>query len=131
VTNPAPTPAAAADDAESTDVRDGIRDRSVREVVERTRDVIRKTRELLDNSRELLHRVRHGHDRRHAAPVAESLSRQGRRVLSEMNPRTGQPPARLAPTSDTNKASTPLNSNQCRRARCLFSPAVTVVDWRS
>jgi hypothetical protein len=47
------------DGQHDTDANDGIRDRSVREVVERTRDVIRKTRELLDNSRELLDRVRH------------------------------------------------------------------------
>lgn len=35
-----------------------IRDRSVREAVERTRDVIRRTREMLAHSRELLERVR-------------------------------------------------------------------------
>lgn len=60
MTDTEPTPATDDPaDAESTDVKDGIRDRSVREVVERTRDVIRKTRELLDNSRDLLDRVRH------------------------------------------------------------------------
>jgi hypothetical protein len=53
---------------ESTDPREGIRDRSVREVVERTRDVIRKTRELLENSRELLDRVRHRNDGADDAP---------------------------------------------------------------
>ncbi len=47
---------------DSTDAKEGIRDRSVREVVERTRDVLRKTRELLENSRELLDRVRHRGD---------------------------------------------------------------------
>lgn len=35
-------------------------DRSVGEVVERTREVIRRTRRLLDSSRELLERVRRG-----------------------------------------------------------------------
>jgi hypothetical protein len=60
VTDAEPTTdiSAADDAAEDTDVKEGIRDRSVREVVERTRDVIRKTRELLENSRELLDRVR-------------------------------------------------------------------------
>jgi hypothetical protein len=63
VTASEPTPAEAGhlpgDDA---DAGSTIRDRSVREVVERTRDVIRKTRELLDNSRDLLDRVRHRDD---------------------------------------------------------------------
>jgi hypothetical protein len=61
VTDAEPAPASLADDSDDDgiDGREGIRDRSVREVVERTRDVIRKTRELLDNSRELLDRVRH------------------------------------------------------------------------
>ena len=36
-----------------------ITDRTVNEVVERTRDVIRKTREMLESSRDLLDRVRH------------------------------------------------------------------------
>jgi hypothetical protein len=45
-------------DDDDIDVKEGIRDRSVREVVERTRDVIRKTRELLESSRDLLDRVR-------------------------------------------------------------------------
>ncbi len=56
-----PTPAAPPvdDGDDSSDAPDGIRDRSVREVVERTRDVIRKTRELLDSSRDLLDRMRH------------------------------------------------------------------------
>ena len=57
--DPVPGPAPEDEPEESTDGKDGIRDRSVREVVERTRDVIRRTRELLDNSRELLDRVRH------------------------------------------------------------------------
>lgn len=52
----APAPPDDGDDA--IDVKEGIRDRSVREVVERTRDVIRKTRELLESSRDLLDRVR-------------------------------------------------------------------------
>jgi hypothetical protein len=39
--------------------RHNITDRTVTEVVERTRDVIRKTREMLESSRELLDRVRH------------------------------------------------------------------------
>lgn len=47
------------DPDESPDPKEGIRDRSVREVAERTRDVIRRTRELLESSRELLDRVRH------------------------------------------------------------------------
>lgn len=57
-------PAYPADPArpENADPGEGIRDRSVREVVERTRDVIRKTRELLDSSRDLLDRVRHRDD---------------------------------------------------------------------
>lgn len=60
-----------ADDLDdSTDPKEGIRDRSVREVVERTRDVIRKTRELLDNSRELLDRVRHRNEGGAAADEA-------------------------------------------------------------
>ena len=56
MTDAEPTPPHADQDDNETD---GIRDRSVREVVERTRDVIRKTRELLENSRDLLERVRH------------------------------------------------------------------------
>lgn len=36
-----------------------ITERTVTEVVERTRDVIRKTREMLESSRDLLDRVRH------------------------------------------------------------------------
>lgn len=39
--------------------RQKITDRTVNEVVERTRDVIRKTREMLESSRDLLERVRH------------------------------------------------------------------------
>lgn len=39
--------------------RQKITDRTVSEVVERTRDVIRKTREMLESSRDLLDRVRH------------------------------------------------------------------------
>lgn len=39
--------------------RPKITDRTVSEVVERTRDVIRKTREMLESSRDLLDRVRH------------------------------------------------------------------------
>jgi hypothetical protein len=39
--------------------RQTITDRTVTEVVERTRDVIRKTREMLESSRDLLERVRH------------------------------------------------------------------------
>lgn len=39
--------------------RHKITDRTVTEVVERTRDVIRKTREMLESSRDLLERVRH------------------------------------------------------------------------
>ena len=51
-----PTPG----DAPGTEpARHNITDRTVTEVVERTRDVIRKTREMLESSRELLDRVRH------------------------------------------------------------------------
>ena len=39
--------------------RQKFTDRTVSEVVERTRDVIRKTREMLESSRDLLDRVRH------------------------------------------------------------------------
>lgn len=54
-----PTAPAPPDDGDDpADATEGIRDRSVREVVERTRDVIRKTRELLESSRDLLDRVR-------------------------------------------------------------------------
>jgi hypothetical protein len=49
-------------DNDAPDGKEGIRDRSVREVVERTRDVLRKTRELLESSRDLLDRVRHRDD---------------------------------------------------------------------
>lgn len=42
--------------------RPNITDRTVTEVVERTRDVIRKTKEMLESSRELLDRVRHRTD---------------------------------------------------------------------
>jgi hypothetical protein len=56
-TTAAVSPASDAD-GNADDPKEGIRDRSVREVVERTRDVIRKTRELLENSRDLLDRVR-------------------------------------------------------------------------
>lgn len=51
-----PTPG---DDAGPEPARQHITDRTVTEVVERTRDVIRKTREMLESSRELLDRVRH------------------------------------------------------------------------
>lgn len=51
-----PTPG----DAPGTEpARPHITDRTVTEVVERTRDVIRKTKEMLESSRELLERVRH------------------------------------------------------------------------
>ncbi|HEX2077265.1 MAG TPA: hypothetical protein VHG08_06135 [Longimicrobium sp.] len=50
--------------------RQHITDRTVTEVVERTRDVIRKTREMLESSRELLDRVRHRDGS--GAPDAES-----------------------------------------------------------
>ena len=46
--------------------RQKITDRTVSEVVERTRDVIRKTREMLESSRDLLDRVRS----REGAPAA-------------------------------------------------------------
>lgn len=46
--------------------RPKITDRTVSEVVERTRDVIRKTREMLESSRDLLDRVRS----RDATPAA-------------------------------------------------------------
>jgi hypothetical protein len=55
VTDADPTPDAPADEHE----RPRITDRTVSEVVERTRDVIRKTREMLESSRDLLDRVRH------------------------------------------------------------------------
>lgn len=74
---PGAPPADPADD--STDVKEGIRDRSVREVVERTRDVIRKTRELLDNSRELLDRVRH----RDGAPAPDEPDEPGEHDADE------------------------------------------------
>ena len=48
--------------------RQTITDRTVSEVVERTRDVIRKTREMLESSRDLLERVRH----RDGAPASEA-----------------------------------------------------------
>ncbi|WP_420125578.1 hypothetical protein [Longimicrobium sp.] len=51
-----PTPDAPAAEEHS---RPRITDRTVSEVVERTRDVIRKTREMLESSRDLLDRVRH------------------------------------------------------------------------
>lgn len=50
-----PTPGTAAEEPS----RPRITDRTVNEVVERTRDVIRKTREMLESSRDLLDRVRH------------------------------------------------------------------------
>lgn len=50
-----PTPDAPAEEPS----RPKITDRTVTEVVERTRDVIRKTREMLESSRDLLERVRH------------------------------------------------------------------------
>jgi hypothetical protein len=55
VTDADPTP----DDAAEEAGRQKITDRTVSEVVERTRDVIRKTREMLESSRDLLDRVRH------------------------------------------------------------------------
>jgi hypothetical protein len=55
VTDADPTPNAPAEEAG----RQTITDRTVSEVVERTRDVIRKTREMLESSRDLLDRVRH------------------------------------------------------------------------
>jgi hypothetical protein len=54
VTDADPTP-----DAPEEHSRPRITDRTVSEVVERTRDVIRKTREMLESSRDLLDRVRH------------------------------------------------------------------------
>jgi hypothetical protein len=55
VTDADPTPDAPAEEHG----RPKITDRTVSEVVERTRDVIRKTREMLESSRDLLDRVRH------------------------------------------------------------------------
>ena len=55
MTDADPTPDAPAEEAG----RQKITDRTVSEVVERTRDVIRKTREMLESSRDLLDRVRH------------------------------------------------------------------------
>lgn len=55
MTDPDPTPDAPAEEQS----RPKITDRTVSEVVERTRDVIRKTREMLESSRDLLDRVRH------------------------------------------------------------------------
>jgi hypothetical protein len=55
VTDADPTP----DTPEEESGRQKITDRTVNEVVERTRDVIRKTREMLESSRDLLERVRH------------------------------------------------------------------------
>jgi len=56
VTDADPTPDAPSDEEHG---RPRITDRTVSEVVERTRDVIRKTREMLESSRDLLDRVRH------------------------------------------------------------------------
>lgn len=55
MTDADPAPDAPADESG----RPRITDRTVTEVVERTRDVIRKTREMLESSRDLLERVRH------------------------------------------------------------------------
>lgn len=55
MTDADPTPDAPSDEHG----RPRITDRTVSEVVERTRDVIRKTREMLESSRDLLDRVRH------------------------------------------------------------------------
>lgn len=55
MTDADPTPDAPAEEPG----RQKITDRTVSEVVERTRDVIRKTREMLESSRDLLDRVRH------------------------------------------------------------------------
>lgn len=55
MTDADPTPDAPAEEHS----RPKITDRTVSEVVERTRDVIRKTREMLESSRDLLDRVRH------------------------------------------------------------------------
>lgn len=55
MTDADPTPDAPAEESG----RPRITDRTVNEVVERTRDVIRKTREMLESSRDLLDRVRH------------------------------------------------------------------------
>lgn len=55
MTDADPTPDAAPEEPG----RPRITDRTVNEVVERTRDVIRKTREMLESSRDLLDRVRH------------------------------------------------------------------------
>lgn len=55
MTDADPTPDAPAEEHS----RPRITDRTVSEVVERTRDVIRKTREMLESSRDLLDRVRH------------------------------------------------------------------------
>ena len=57
MTDADPTP-----DAPEEHSRPRITDRTVSEVVERTRDVIRKTREMLESSRDLLERVRHRDD---------------------------------------------------------------------
>lgn len=63
MTDADPTPDAPAEEHS----RPKITDRTVSEVVERTRDVIRKTREMLESSRDLLERVRH----REGAPAGE------------------------------------------------------------
>jgi hypothetical protein len=55
VTDADPTPDAGSEEPG----RQKFTDRTVSEVVERTRDVIRKTREMLESSRDLLERVRH------------------------------------------------------------------------
>lgn len=68
MTDADPTPDGAAEEPG----RQKITDRTVSEVVERTRDVIRKTREMLESSRDLLERVRHREGAGPAEPGGEA-----------------------------------------------------------
>jgi hypothetical protein len=87
VTDADPTPDAPADEAG----RQKITDRTVSEVVERTRDVIRKTREMLESSRDLLDRVRHRDGASDAPPgEADADEASTRNEASDARPVDGR-----------------------------------------
>jgi hypothetical protein len=89
VTDADPTPDAPAEEH----ARPKITDRTVSEVVERTRDVIRKTREMLESSRDLLDRVRHrdGESKADDAPGEHNADESsGRSEASDARPVDGR-----------------------------------------
>lgn len=87
MTDADPTP-----DAPEEHSRPRITDRTVSEVVERTRDVIRKTREMLESSRDLLERVRHrdGEDKADAPGEDDADDSSARSEAGDARPVDGR-----------------------------------------